>query len=245
MKTVLGLVAVGLLAQPALGIVTIDGSFSIRPGSTDTTGGGTAGLAGTFKLDESQHLTLRLDQNGSTVSQADIDLARYLAGHGGKIGKAYLYSKILAPVIQTVVADVTTSDEFNAARDAIQAALDGALDGIDGTEVSSILDAASAVVDLADSAWQDVIDSWPKIDIGAATPAGIIEQLKTDGKLPAGWATDLANELNQPAAMLSTSAAYSNAAGVNAFSLAAPVPEPAGLALLAAGGLVLLRRRAA
>ncbi len=245
MKTTLALVVVAMLAQPSLGMVTIDASFSIRPGSADTTGDTTAGLAGTLKLDENRHLTFSLDQDGSTLGQAEVDLSRYLIGRGGKIGKAYVYSKIFAPVIQTVLADVGASDELSTIRDAVKAALNDSLDGIDGTELSRVLDAANAVADLADIAWRDVVDGWPGIDNSPATVARIIGQLEKNGILPAGWASDLASELDQPAALLSAPAAHSNAATVSALSFAAPVPEPASLALMAVGGLLLLRRRAA
>jgi hypothetical protein len=114
-----------------------------------------------------------VERDGSTPGSADVDLAQYLVGRERTVSRAYLYAIMIHPVIQTILGNPGVHDEFNAATNAIKPAPDDGLDGIDGTELSTILDAADS--------------------------------------------SDL--------------------------SLAAPVPEPATMSLVALAGLALIRRR--
>jgi hypothetical protein len=236
MRNVLAIVTVALLTLPVSAVVTFDGSFNISPGN-----GGAGGLTGTLKLDENQHLTFRLDQNGTVVDTTNTDLSKYLAAYRSVRGTGHLQSRIVASALEAALTDPTTSAAIQSFIDAVKTALQSRLQGSGTVDLAPVLDAAkTAFGDIADTVLQDISKNLPNGGIDQTSLADVIRQFEKQGNSPASLATELTNRLN-PVQPLT----YTSGASPDAMLLSAPVPEPASLALLTIGGLILLRRRVA
>jgi hypothetical protein len=236
MRSVLAVVTVASLALPVSAAITFDGSFNITPGN-----GGAGGLIGTVRLDENQHLTFSLDQNGTAVDTTNTDLSKYLAAYRSAHGTGHLYPKIVASALEAALTDPTTSAAIQSFIDAVKTALQSRLQGSGTVDLAPVLDAAkTAFGDIADIVLQDISKNLPNGGTNQTALADVIRQFEKQGTTAASLATELTNRLN-PVQPLT----YASGASPDAMLLSAPVPEPASLALLTIGGLILLRRRVA
>jgi hypothetical protein len=223
-----------MLAMPAQAAI----SFNIGADSASTADDSTGGLSGTLSLNGSRLLSIRMDQNSTSTSATDTSLSDYLAARGGKLGKAYLYANTFGPLIQDVIADIKSSDGVPSLLDSLKTDLSDFITKLTQTTSG---DTASSSILL--KLLQDVVSTWPNVNVEPATVADAISQLEKDGILRANRAADLASAINQTQTDDMTTAAISSTADASPMLMAALTPEPGSLALLLAGGLVMLRRR--